>query len=260
MAGCGGAGSGSRIEESYQVTFGRLGDETTVADLPTPAVDSGPGDGRDPWPVLLGFVRWQDGHVVATAVRSGGVGLRYAGVRADTVAARSGRLALRPDPTVQMGRPGLVLDGAQGLTFGRQRADGSVDRLLEVSPKGDLFVAGAVSAAAKAGQVGVVSGRATDGMLLPLPVGVTEDLVAQGGVGLHVQVTPRLDRTEAVGSGTVAAGPTECTVDADRRVRSRVQWVRFGEETEVVDLPAPVDFLVVATALTDAGAAPGGQP
>ncbi len=255
-----------RIQEGYQVIFGRLGDESTLSDLPDPTVDSGPGDGTDPWPVLLGFVRWKGGHIVATAPTSGRVGRRYAGVRADTVAARSGRLALRPDPEAAIGRPTLMLDGESGLAFGRLNSEGSVDPLVNVSPTGDvtvagnITVAGSISGVTKLGLTAMASGRSSDGMLLPLPAGVTQKQVDGGAVTLHVHVTPRLDLPPQLGEGTWVLGPTVCDVDTDRRVLSRVRWCRIdAQDAEVRDVPAPVDFVVIAAAPPATADTAGGQ-
>jgi hypothetical protein len=241
------------VEESYQIIFGRLGSERFLDENPPPAVDSGPGDGTDPWLVLLGFVLWQDGHFKDQFDSSGSVVRRYAGVRADTVAARSGRLALRPDPSVTVGRPGLVLDGDQGLlTYGRLKADGSVDRLLEVNPQGDLYVGGTIKVH---GTVVVASGTTTDGMLLPLPEGVTDEQITAGSVQLHIQVTPKLERPATLPTGNWALGPVLCTVDPDRRLRSEVRWMNLASALtpEYLDLPAAAGFVVLAAvAGTDA--------
>jgi hypothetical protein len=263
-SGCGGAAQASRVEETYQIIFGRLGSERFLEDNTPPAVDSGPGDGSDPWLVLLGFVLWQNGHFADQFDSSGSVGRRYAGVRADTVAARSGRLALRPDPAVTAGQPGLVLDGDLGLlTYGRLKADGSVDRLLEVSPQGDLYVGGTIKAHGTAGQVVVASGTATDGMLLPLPEGVTDEQVTTGSVQLHVQVTPNLERPATLPTGNWALGPVLCTVDPDRRLRSEVRWMNLSATAPApgyLDLPAAAGFVVLAAVAGTDPQSGGGTP
>jgi hypothetical protein len=254
-SGCGGAGQSARVEEAYQVIFGRLGDERRIDDQVAPAIDVGPGDGTEPWRVLVGFVRWRSGHFVKAEPANGTIGRRYAGVRADTVSARSGRLTLRTDPAVTQGRPALVLDGEGSLTFGRLKGDGTVDRLVQVSPAGDLFVAGIVDVRGKADKVLVLSGIATDGLRVPLPDGVTEDQVSQGSVQVHVRVTPRLERPAALPVGDWSLGPVSCGVDDERRVRTEVRWLEYGGNS-VRDLPAPVDFLVVVT--VPGGSGPGG--
>ncbi|WP_138733763.1 hypothetical protein [Modestobacter excelsi] len=256
---CGGTAQPTRVEEAYQVIFGRLGDERFVDDQVPPAVDAGPGNGTVPWRVLLGFVLWQNGHFADEFDTSGSVGRRYAGVRADTVVARSGRLMLRPDPAAEAGRSALVLDGGEGtLTFGRLKGDGSVDRLLEVNPQGDLYVGGTLQIGGPTPRVLVTSGTATDGMLLPLPQGVTQVQVDAGRVDLHLRVTPRLERPAALPSGLWALGPVTCTVDAERRLLSLVRWLSVDTKGAFCDLPAAADFLVLATVAGDGHG--GGTP
>lgn len=261
---CGGAAQASRVEESYQIIFGRLGSERFLDDNPPPAVDSGPGDGSTPWLVLLGFVHWQNGHFADQFDSSGSVSRRYAGVRADTVAGRSGRLALRPDPSVTAGRPGLVLDGGQGLlTYGLLKADGSVDRLLEVNPQGDLYVGGTIKVHGTAARVVVASGTATDGMLLPLPEGVTDQQIAAGSVQLHVQVTPKLERPATLPTVNWALGPVHCTVGPDRRLHSEVRWMKLSGPVSIpryLDLPAAAGFVVLAAVAGADTQSGGGTP
>lgn len=262
-SGCGGTAQPARVEESYQIIFGRLGSEQFLDEHTPPTVNAGPGDGKDPWLVLLGFVRWQDGHFANVFKSSGSVQRRYAGVRADTVAARSGLLALRPDPVATVGRSALVMDGDNGLlTFGRLTPTGSVDRLLEVNPKGDLYVAGKVQVHGTPAQVVVASGIATDGMLLPLPAGVEEQEVGRGAVTVHVQVTPQLDRPITLPAGNWALGPVACWVDDHRRLHSQVRWMNLVEKPNpaYLDVPASASFLVVAAIAGGDGQGGGGTP
>ena len=123
-----------------------------------------------------------------------GVGPRYAGVRADTVAARSDTLSLRTQPRSQEGKPALVLSGEDppSLVFGLYQGSGSVSPLMTVAANGNLTIAGSFSGRISAGSVLATSGTATDGMLLPLPAGVAPEEVADGRVALHVYVTPRI--------------------------------------------------------------------
>jgi hypothetical protein len=238
-----------RVDESFQILFGRLGDERLVAEQRPPAVGDGPGDGRVPWLVLLGFVGWSGGHFTAVTARARGVGPRYAGVRADTVAARAGTLTLRPQPTAGDGGTVVTLDGRTGLAFGLYRADGSVDDLLVVSPRGDLTVRGTISGGQRSGEVSAVSGVATDGMILPLPAGVTADQVSAGRVVLHTWLTPHLAGAAPRADGVWLTAPAECTVDEQRRVRCRVRSIRVDEPSASPprEDPAAADFLVLAT-------------
>ncbi|GAA4474483.1 hypothetical protein GCM10023170_096900 [Phytohabitans houttuyneae] len=252
--GCGDPGGASRVDESYQILFGRLGDERLVADQRPPAPGDGPGDGTTPWLILLGYLTWAGGRFRAVLPEAGGVRPRYAGVRADTVAARAGRLALRTAPAAAEGGPVVTLDRQAGLAFGLYRADGSVDEVLAVSPRGDVTVRGKLSIGTTGGAVAAVSGVATDGVLLPLPAGVSADEVAQGRVVLHTMLAPRPPTLD----GVWLSGPVECTVDGERRVRSRMRSMRADGDREVRDHAVPVDFLVLAAAVPAPGPAASG--
>jgi hypothetical protein len=248
-ASCGGNTAKTRVGESYQVLFGRLGDELLVADQPPPPVGAEPADPPTRWLILLGYVQWTEGHFTAVSVKERGVGLRFAGVRADTVSARSGTLSLRT--VVQEGQPALVLSGDDppSMVFGLYQGSGTVAPLMTVAANGDLSIEGSFSAKLATGSVLVTSGTATDGMLVPLPAGVTAEQVASGGVVLHIQVTPRVP---AVPDAAVYC-PTEATVDSDRRVRCRLRFFEPGGAA-FTERPGAVDFLVLATvAATNGG-------
>jgi hypothetical protein len=251
-ASCSSTAGPTRVAETYQILFGRLGDERLVADQQPPEVGAAPTDPPARWLVLLGFVQWIDGHFTDARPRAGGVGPRYAGVRADTVAARSGTLALRSQTTAQEGKPALVLSGEDppSLVFGLYRGNGSVSPLMTVAGNGNLTVAGSFSGQISAGSVLATSGTATDGMLLPLPSGVAPEEVADGRVALHVYVTPRIPPSDAGFSI-----PVEAAVDGERRVRCRMRFYDpVGNPAEVVEQPGAVDFLVLATvAATNGG-------
>jgi hypothetical protein len=254
IVSCGVNGEPTRVEESYQILFGRLGDELLVAEQQPPAVAAPPADPPTRWLVLLGFVQWTDGHFTDVQPSARGVDVRYAGVRADTVSARSGELTMRTRPTVQEGQPALVLSGEDppSLVFGLYQGSGTVSPLMTVAANGNLTVAGSFSGRISAGSVLATSGTATDGMLLPLPAGVSAEEVADGRIVLHVYVTPKPPPPP---TGTALQVPAEATVDAGRRVRCRLRvFDPAVSQTEVTDLPGTVDFLVLATvAATNGG-------
>ncbi len=254
LAGCGVTGEPTRVEESYQILFGRLGDELLVAEQQPPAVDAAPAAPPTRWLVLLGYVQVTDGHFADTTTTARGVGPRYTGVRADTVSARSGTLTLRSRPSVAEGQPALVLsdEDPPSLVFGLYQGSGSVSPLMTVAANGNLTVAGSISGRLSAGGVVATSGTATDGMLLPLPAGVSAEEVADGRVVLHVYVTPRVPPPA---TGTTLLVPAEAGVGADRRVRCRLrEFDPAGAGPEVVERPGTVDFLVLATgAATNGG-------
>jgi hypothetical protein len=247
-ASCAGSAGPARVEESYQILFRRLGDERLVADQQPPAVNAAPAAPPAQWLVLLGFVQWTGGHFAAVFPEARGVKPRYAGVRADTVSARSGELSLRTGPAVAEGKPALVLSGADAptLVYGLYKGTGDVDPLLTVESNGNLTIAGSFSGRISAGSVLATSGSATDGVLLPLPSGVTPEEVAGGRVSLHVYVTPRIPPSA---SGLTVA--SEATVDGDRRVRCRLRVFTPGSAIE--EVPGAVDFLVLATVAATGG-------
>jgi hypothetical protein len=244
----------TRVTESYQILFGRLGDELLVADQDPPAVGAPPADPPVRWLVLLGFVQWTDGHFSRVSPDARGVRPRYAGVRADTVAARSGSLALRSHSTVQEGKPALVLSGEDppSLVFGLYQGTGAVSPLMTVAANGNLSIAGSFSGRISAGSVLAVSGTATDGMVLPLPSGVSREEVADGRVALHVFVTPRVPPSA---NRSILHVPAETTVDSDRRVLCRIRaYDPLMTPESVAEHPGAVDFLVLATvAATNGG-------
>jgi hypothetical protein len=244
---CGTSTRPNRVDESYQIIFGGLGDERLVAEQAPPAVADGPGDGSTPWLILIGYVAWSGGHFTATGTTARGVAVRYSGVRADTVAARGGTLALRARPDAAQGGAVLTVDNTTGFTFGRYKGDGSVDPLLSVTPAGDLTVRGNIAGDQRAGGVAAVSGVATDGMILPLPAGIDPDQVTSGRTTLHVLVTPHATGAAPTADGVWLAGPVESTVDKQRRVRCRMRWSRLDTSPGTyVDLPSAVNYLVLA--------------
>lgn len=243
---CSGSAAKTRVEESYQILFGRLGDERLVAEQRPPAIGDPPADPPARWLVLLGYVRWTEGHFSGVETTARGVAVRYAGVRADTVSARSGALTLRTGTEAEEGKPALVLSGGDtpNLVFGLYQGSGTVAPLMTVAANGNLTIEGSFSGRMPAGSTLVASGTATDGMLLPLPSGITPEQVADGRVVIHVQLTPR---TPPLPDATLYS-PVEATVDADRRVRCRVRlYDPLATPATVVDQPGAVDFLVVAT-------------
>ncbi|MBO3679361.1 hypothetical protein [Streptomyces sp. NEAU-YJ-81] len=243
---CSGSATKTRVEESYQILFGRLGDERLAAEQQPPAIGAPPADPPARWLVLLGYVHWADGHFSGIETTARGVAARFAGVRADTVSARSGALTLRTGTEAEEGKPALVLSGGDQptLVFGLYQGGGAVAPLMTVAANGNLTIEGSFSGRMPAGSTLVTSGTATDGMLLPLPSGITPEQVADGRVVIHVHLTPRTPPL----AGTMLYSPVEVAVDGDRRVRCRVRLYDPLKATpEVVEQPGAVDFLVLAT-------------
>ncbi|KAF0648734.1 MULTISPECIES: hypothetical protein [Streptomyces] len=255
---CAPGATATRVEETYRLLFGRLGDERLAAEQRPPAVGAPPADPPARWLVLLGYVRWTDGHFTAVSTEARGVGVRFTGVRADTVAARSGALALRTRPEPEEGEPALVLSGGEqpSLVFGLYRGSGAVAPLMTVAANGNLTVEGSLSGRLQAGSTLVASGTATDGMLLPLPEGVAPEQVADGRVALHVLLTPR---TPALPTDSTLASPVEAGVDGDRRVRCRTRLHDpLAAPAEVAERPCAVDYIVVAAVAAVASTNGGG--
>jgi hypothetical protein len=176
------------------------------------------------------------------------------------VVARSGTLALRANQgETREKRPALVLDGDDGgeMRFGLQDARGDVNTVFSVNAAGDVTLAGVIKSPFS-NDIWVESGTVSDGLLIPLPAGVTQQMLDDGKVTLHVTVTPR--RVSELfppgeSSGTFFKEPFECRVDG-RRVFVRERWF---DVTSLVTLGAPIvvpgacDYVVIASV---AGGAP----
>lgn len=223
----------ARLQEEFVLEFGRPGDESSVETVPGVDEGPGPGSGRSAR-VLLGFVSWLGKAPKFLDTRpdnAAGVGRRYAGVRADVVAARGGRLALRTTLQPQKGKPGIALteDGGGLLAFGPLRATGDIDDpVFKVNAKGDLEIKGKFTGAVTPGSVQVQSGVVMDGLIVPLPAGITQEMIDEGRAIAHVHVTPRFPAPAPVGTdATWIACPAECFVDADRRARCIHRWIEL---------------------------------
>jgi hypothetical protein len=240
----------ARSSEGYEVTFGQPGDELELDKQPTGAVTDGAGSGD--WRILLGFVTWDStiNKFKAFKIESNGIGRRYAGVQADEVIARGGSLTLRSRPGDQGGKPSLIMDETNGgeLRFGLQNASGVITPVFTVNSKGDVTAEGKISGAVTPGSVQLQSGIATDGVLVPLPPGITEEQVSQGHVILHVHVTPRNPGAAPPNANTDwVAVPIECRVDGSRRVLCRARWFRLSLPGVFQDRPGACDYVVLAS-------------
>ena len=244
-----GSSEPKRWREDIQLDFGRPGDGAIEQD--EAATADGPDSGSaTPRRVLLGFVRWDPTIAKFADVKAAheGIGRRYVGVRADTVAARGGSLALRTRSAVTKGKPGLALseDGDGLLAYGPLNATGAIVPVFSVNAKGDLTIGGKFTGAVTPGSVQVQSGVAMDGVILPLPPGITQEMLDQGKAMVHVHVTSRVPPSAPPDStaGWVAI-PIECGVDAARRVRCTARWTKLAGPT--TDLPGACDYLVLVS-------------
>jgi hypothetical protein len=247
---CSQQAAATRVVEGFEVSFGRAGDELELDDQQVPAIDEGPGrTGTNPWRVLLGFVRWNPdiGQFSDVGETANGISVRYAGAMADEVAARSGRVEVRTRVAAVLGTPAAVIDEQDGgrLYFGLHDGAGNVSKLLTVTGQGDVKAEGTISGLLTSGSVMIQSGLATDGMVLPLPEGTTEEQVQKGQVVLHFTAITHVPPSASGGKRFWI--PKECSVDADRRVHCVVTWFDAAAANPV-DRPATCDYVVLAAA------------
>ena len=249
----------TRAADTYSIKFGFPNEAGDWQNQTAPDVAAGPGTAGDAR-ILLGFVQWNaaiNQFVKADYVNATNTGRKYAGVLADEVAARSGEVTIRTTPVVESGKPAMVIDQTEGgeLRFGFQDVRGGIsDPIFRVTAKGDIKVKGDIDAkgAVTANTVkplittGVLieSGVAHDGMILPLPVGITEEQVASGKAKLHIQVTPLYLGVGPKPNFIGLCFPIECKV-VGRRVSCRNFWVGIGP-TFITALPGTCNYTVMA--------------
>lgn len=247
---CGPGGQPTRTEEGYVLAYGALGAGLSLDGQQVPDVTQGPVPAPgEPWQVLVGFVQCDPSgqHFTAATV----AGRRYVGVKADTVSALSGTLALRSQPTATPGQPVLMVGGnPPALTFGLYQGGSSFVSRLTVTAQGDVTASGTIKGLLAQGETRVQSGSITDGLIIPLPEGITEDQVTQGAVILHLFLTPHTPQST---TGTWYV-PVDCSVDTSRRLSCQVM-VGTGATLSGVTLqqqPGAADYLVVATVASGA--------
>jgi hypothetical protein len=244
---CGTSGT-TRVTEAAEVSFGSPGQELDFDANVSPEPADGPGD-PDGSLVLVGFVQWDKSlqRFKTVALEHDGIRPRYAGALADEVVSRSGVLALRSSAGAN--QAAVVVDGESGeLRFGLQDSGGGVVPVLTVDAQGNITTKGKLSAAASAGNVQVQSGMVTDGVLLPLPPGISPQQVADSTVTLHVHLTPRLPAQPPAAAADWIAVPLECRLDGPtRRVFCMFRWHQLSGGVSFQDLPGACDYLVIAT-------------
>jgi hypothetical protein len=240
----------SRINETYAFAFGRISELENLDKQFDVDIADGPGGGSTtPWRVLVGFVKWDDTIEKFTDVRDRADGFerRYAGVHAGEVVGAGGAVALRSgDRAVPDGRALRITSGDKGLLeFGTQDASGAIKAAMTVDSDGNLTVTGKI-VGALAGGVQVESGVATDGMLLPLPAGITNEQIEAGTVVIQTIVTPNIRRPAGL-PATEKWFPHfyECHV-VNRRVCCRVRWIRSTATVTPRDFPGVCDYVLMA--------------
>lgn len=253
---CNGSGASRRVE-GYEVTFRRPGDERKLDAQSAGNVSDGPGAGG--WQILLGFVQLDAKGEKFTDFTNEvkGIGRRYVGVQADEVAARSGTLKLRTRTTAQAKKPALVLDETDDglLQFGSLDSLGRLVPVFKVDAQGNVTAEGKIKGALTTGTVQVESGIMTDGLVLPLPPGITEQQVADGEAIVQTQVSLRLSG-EAQPPGRTpnpaeywGSFPLEAWVDDERRLHCQVRWLRLIPATPILieDHAGTCNYLVLAS-------------
>ncbi len=245
-----GSGGPSRIDEIAAIGFGRV-DEAPPPNEVTAALADGPTASGAPWRVLLGFVQWDASIKRFAKVQpsNGQSAPSYVGVRADSVEAQGGKLTLRATGSGDAAKPAVEVDTAAGgeLRFGLQNSSGQVVPVFSVKANGDLFAAGKISGAV-AGGAQFQSGSASDGMLLPLPPGITQAMVDDGQVTVLAHVTPHfgVPSLPALAAGERwFAIPIECRIDSQRRLHCRTRWTAT-DATQPIELPGTCDFHLTA--------------
>ncbi|MDQ1728130.1 MAG: hypothetical protein QOD33_255 [Pyrinomonadaceae bacterium] len=245
----------SRKVEGYEITFRRPGEARTLDEQAAGNVADGPGAGG--WKILLGFVQSNANGDKFTDFKYevSGIGRKYAGVQADEVAARSGSLKLRTRTTPEANKPALLLDetGDGLLQFGSLDALGRLQAVFSVNAKGDVKAEGKIIGALTTKNVQIESGIATDGVVLPLPPGITEKQVADGDAIVQTHISLRMTgETSPPGAAPSTdqwgASPLEVWVDSERRVHCKARWFRMiGSSGRVEDHPAACNYMVLAS-------------
>jgi hypothetical protein len=249
--GCGSSAQPNRTNEAYTISYGFPGDLAEV--ISTIAVTDGP-DADSVVRLLIGYVQWDgvSGFANAKAAPKKGLSTPYAGARADEVVARSGILALRADQgATRDKRPALILDGDEGgeMRFGLQDAQGAITTVFSVNAAGDLTLSGVIKGPSGDNRFWAESGTVYDGMLVPLPPGVTQDKVDAGQIALHITLSPRWIaelRPPDVTTGTFIKQPFECRVDG-RRALVRDIWFNTATPTSTTIMPAACEYVIVAS-------------
>jgi hypothetical protein len=241
---CGPATQPTRKQEGYVVTYGGLGADPLLNEPSVPDVNAGPvpAPGQGPWTIQLGSVQWHSKRKKFTDAND--AGRRYAGVMADTVAARSGTLTLQAQPSPAPGQPVLALGGDPPFTFGLYKGGNAIDPRLTVSAEGNVVATGTIKGALAPGEMAVQSGTATDGVIIPLPPGVTDSQVASGAVTLYLHLTPHTPQSTAQNSWYV---PVKCDVDSNRQLTCLVLHGSGTAFSTTGPQSGAADYLIVAT-------------
>lgn len=246
----------TRVEEGFQIAFGSPGEELAVLDQPAVPVSERFGSPALSDKVLVGWVKFKTAikKFDSVATQSGDIRIRYVGVVASDVVAGGGELTLHTRAEGARFAVQVVEDATGGckLKFGKQDGSGPVVPVLTVDDKGNIDYHGTLTPAPVSKTL-AESGVISDGIRIPLPVGVDEDKVNQGAIRLHVTLTPMAlqPRSVLIAGTAVDAYPlvTRCSVDVagDRVVHCQIRWYDPATPTSFVELPSVCSYLVIAT-------------
>jgi hypothetical protein len=237
------------VQEGWIIEFGRPGDAATLDQQTVPAFGAGPGD--QAWKVLVGFVRW-DGtigggkFIDVTMTDDQGTTVRFAGVQADRISARG--------PTMLLSVPAGT-GGSGQFAFAVRDATGTPTTVLTIAANGDVVTKGQLKGSAGGGPVGVKvqSGVARDGLVLPLPPGITDDMLKPGKGILHVFLRPHIPEFPPENTAGIWVGvPIVCAVDNHRKLQCSIKFVRIVAPVAQT-VPGVCDYLVVAELLPTGG-------
>jgi hypothetical protein len=247
---CGAASQPTRTQEGFGLTYGAPGADLNLDQQKVPDESAGPSpDVTQHWEILVGHVQWDPSIGPSGQFSSAdNTGRRYAGVMADTVAARGGTLTLQSQQTATPGQPALVIGGNPPvLTFGLYQGGTDVNSLLTVTAQGDVTAAGTIvgqKGVITQGEVRVQSGTVTDGLIIPLPSGISQDQVDNGNVTIHLLLTLH---TPQAAAGTWYV-PLDCSMDASHKLACQVLVGTSPTLAGTLQQQSgAADYLVVAT-------------
>jgi hypothetical protein len=257
---CSAANQATRETEDVQFIFKA---PNPLSNSDAPYSTPGPGDPTDPpnsgqaWDILIGFVQWDGTSQFkdARAHNDAGITRRLAGVQADRIEARDGSLTLQSSDTPATKLMVVVKEKVGNIpgsmTFGGDDGHGGVTNLLQIDDSGNLSIKGKFQSGTSLppGATSVQSGLATDGVILPLPAGVSETDFTGNKVALHIQVVPVVPDVSQSTDATspFAAVPLLCHVDGDRRVHCVIRSLTTpGGPITTTDTPGTCRYTVIA--------------
>ena len=229
---CAGSTARPKKEEAVQIIFQQAGEELSEQKGSALSADPAPDGGTAPWLIFVGYVTWSIA-AQAFADIDAEAAKRYrpaVGINASTIAGDARRMRLQPTASPVMGNKVLEISedaGGPSLVFGTfTSALDPIDPLISISSQGDLKVKGTIEGATKGDAVLMRSGIASDGMILPLPAGVTAEQVSNGSAQVHVVASPRIDPAGSPSPGSdFAALVQECWVDDNLQLHCRICWL-----------------------------------